>query len=187
MGKFVEAFASVEFWLNSAILIALARFLWGIVGRLTDKLLFALSLRTQSVEFTFEALPDRPKEIMALRCLFVRYGNDQYLRELASDQEKHHGRLRNQIRPVVVEEQEDGRVRISFTIRIHRRLGTQFKLFLDVEGETAPVEEYLARHPNVYDISKSSRPDMMRVFFLIRDFAETTTVDGFKNNIIWPV
>lgn len=76
---------------------------------------------------------------------------------------------------------------MEFDVHVHKRIGTQFKLFVDVEGDTAPVIDYLESHENVYDIGISRNPNSVRIFFLLRDFAETETIDGFKNNMIFPV
>ena len=182
-----QVLGSLDFWLNSAFLIAMTRVLWTVVQRATEWAIFAASIRTKLATFTIPAQASRPEEIKACKIIFVRYGNDQYLKELASDQEKNHGRLRNKVYPVDVIEQADGSVLIQFKIRIHVRLGTQFKLFVDVEGDIAPVVAYLESHDNVSEVSPSLRPDKTRVFFLVNDFPVTTTVEGFENNIIWPV
>ena len=179
---------SARFWLDAAILTAIVRFVWTVVQKLSERLLFALSLRTRTIEVTFDAHPDVPSEIEALRYLFIRYGNDTYLKELASDQERHHGRLRNIVRKVEVSDLPDGGKRIKLRLKVHKRLGTQFKLFVDVAGDPAAVARYLNSHPNVYEVESSPRPgNRSRVFFLVRDFPTITTVDGFENNMIWPV
>lgn len=187
MDSVYDIISSADFWVSSAFFIAGARVLWTLVQVGTEWLLFQVSLRTRTANFVIPAKANRPKEIKKCRLLFVRYGNDQYLKELASDREKHHGRLRNRIKPVKVRELNDGSLELEFKVKIHTRLGTQFKLFLDVEGDVEKVKDYLNSHDNVYDVSDSLRPNKTRVFFLIRDFAETQTIEGFKNNIIWPV
>ncbi|MDO9524127.1 MAG: hypothetical protein Q7J57_01090 [Gemmobacter sp.] len=191
--------SNVDFWLNSALLISVGRALWVMVGKATETALFRMALRTTTLRVRLTALPDHPATITALRLLFIRHGNDTYLQHLASDQEKHHGKLRNKVLPVTVQKGPDG-VAINFRIRVHTRLGTQFKLFVDVApsgpltldnaAQDPAVQEvvaYLKLHPNVHDVSVSGRPGRARVFFLLRDFDDVQTIEGFRNNMIWPV
>ncbi|WP_135501795.1 hypothetical protein [Roseovarius aestuariivivens] len=184
----IDALGTASFWLDAAIVTAIVRFVWTVVQRLSDALLFRLSLRTKVIEVSFEARPDVPPEIEALKYLFIRYGNDTYLRELASDQEKHHGKLQNRVYAVTVDPPLNGVRRIRVKLRVHKRLGTQFKFFVDVKGETGPVISYLESHDNIYKVEASPRPgDKKRVFFLVKDYPEIETVDGFRNNMIFPV
>ena len=199
-----DRMGSVDFWLNSALLVTVGRALWVVVGKLTEAAIFRAALRTTSLRVRLTAHPDHPAAITAIRLLFIRHGNDTYLQHLASDQEKHHARLRNTVLPVTVRK-ETGGIGIEFRIKVHNRLGTQFKLFVDVAPSRAPtldtavqdpaaqdpaVQEviaYLESHPNVHDVGVSARPDRARVFFLLRDFDDVKTVEGFRNNMIWPV
>ena len=183
-----DYFGSGKFWFDATILTALASFVWSLIRRLTEIALFRIALRTKEIDVSFRARPDVPDELHALRCLMVRYGNDAYLHEMASDLERYHGRLRNRILPVTVSECEDGGRRVTLRIKLHKRLGTQFKFFVDVMGDPEPVIAYLGAHENVYDISLSPRPGQKkRIFFLVRDYPSITTIDGFENNMIWPV
>ncbi len=81
------------------------------------------------LEWLDKALPDdgtvdpEAKEILAgarLYCLVVRFGTDDYLASMASEQERHQGRLINR----VVEIERD-----ALLLPVHRKLGTQFKLY----------------------------------------------------------
>lgn len=194
-----ERAAQPEFWLNSALLLALARALWVIVGKATEALVFRMALRTTTLTVRLLARASPPPAIKAVRLLFIRHGNDTYIQHLASDQERNHGRLKNSIQPVRVTQSGEG-VALGFSVKVHNRLGTQFKMFIEVEpeGQWTPrdirdnpsvkaVLDYLALHDNVDDIGISARPGRVRIFFLLRDFDEVTTVEGFRNNMIWPV
>lgn len=190
----VAALGSFEFYLDATLLVALSGAAWTFAQRLAQLLLFRLSLRTRTVELTFQANADVPREIAALKLLMIRYGNDTYLKELASDQDRHHGRLRNSVQRVQVEEARDGSKRIVAKLRIHKRLGTQFKFFVDVEGDAAPVVAYLKTHPAIQSIDVTPRPvrqgegrGRKRLFFLVTEFDQVKTVDGFTNNMIYPV
>lgn len=188
-GILVEHFASAEFWLNGALLIALARALWVVVGKVTEAAIFRVSLRTRTERVRLSAWADYPAEIKGVGCLFIRHGNDLYLRHLASDQERHHGRLHNRTRPAKVTHEPDGSLGVEFRLRVHQRLGTQFKLFVDVAGDTAPVMAYLRRHENIHGISvagNNAGGKGSRIYFLLKNYATVTTIEGFENNMIWP-
>lgn len=63
----------------------------------------------------------------SLHCLVVRYGNDTYLRDMASDQEKYEGRLRNRVINVPRLGSDT-----KLLLPVHNRLGTQFKMYLSL-------------------------------------------------------
>lgn len=190
----ISAMGSVGFYVDTTLLVALAGAAWTVARHFMQLLLFRLSLRTRKVELTFKANADVPKEISALKLLMIRYGNDTYLRDLASDVERHHGRLRNRVSKVHVAEAEDGGKTITARLRIHKRLGTQFKFFVDVEGDAEAVVAYLETHDAIKQVDVTPRPvrngrdkGRKRLFFLVSHFEQVTTVDGFVNNMIYPV
>jgi hypothetical protein len=183
----LSSFWTPELWINTTILIAVGRALWVAVGKATEAAIFRLSLKTRRVSFRLLARGDRPEEIQSLNVLFVRHGSDKYLQHLASDQERNHGRLQNKYKKIEIKRDENDDIVFEFDIHFHKRIGTQFKLFVDVRGSAEPVVKYLGSHENVYDVGVSSNPNSIRVFFLLKDFAEIETIDGFKNNMIWPV
>jgi|GEM_PF-3671970 len=70
-----------------------------------------------------EELAELGLESIPIYCLVVRFGTDEYLRDMASDQERYEGRLRNRVIAV-----EPGSEVVS--LPLHKRLGTQFKLYM---------------------------------------------------------
>jgi hypothetical protein len=72
-------------------------------------------------------------------CLVVRYGTDNYLSTLASDQEKFEGRLKNKI--IRIETKLDGAENANLVLKlpVHKRIGTQFKVFCGREGHEYPT------------------------------------------------
>lgn len=42
-------------------------------------------------------------------------------------------------------------------------------------------------YKNIYDLGFSGSNNKNRIFFLLRDYGTTETVDGFKNNMLFPV
>ena len=64
------------------------------------------------------------------KCLIIRYGTDEYIKSMANDQEKYDGRLRNDIIDGIYD-----KGKLSFNIPLHKRIGTQFKCFLEVDTD----------------------------------------------------
>lgn len=186
LGKFEVAF-------DTTLFIAVASAVWTIVSRLVQAAYFQLSLRTREFEFALEPKKGRPDNITALNLLLIRYGNDTYLSTLASDQERFHGRLRNKVIRVADGSTIDEKP-IKVKLRLHKRLGTQFKFFVDVTGDPGPVIAYLESHDTVEDVSSKERPKRNpndvprhRLFFLLKRFDTEKTVDGHTNNFLYPV
>lgn len=190
----VARIGSWELYLDVTLLVALAGVVWTFAARIGQEVYFLLSLRTREIEIEFQANTAIPDEIVGLHLLFIRYGNDTYLRDLASDREKYHGRLRNKPIQIQIDRATIGDAPIKVPLRIHKRLGSQFKLFVEVDGDPAPVVAYLKGHPTIDDVSVARRPfrgkhdtGRSRVWFLLNRLDVVETVDGFRNNFIFPV
>lgn len=66
-------------------------------------------------------------------CLMIRHGSDEYLSHTSNDSERYAGKLKNEEIAQVSLQNIDGKALLSFSLSIHRRLGTQFKCFADIE------------------------------------------------------
>ena len=126
-------------------------------------------------------------------CLIVRFGNDMYLTQIASDQEKFEGRLQNLVIPVDL-----SRDIVKLRLPVHRRIGTQFKLYL-----LAPTPKSALDIWNKLTIySKRAKkadgnflnsikldeyaPKGRKIWFRLENFDSSETVDGHLNNICLP-
>jgi hypothetical protein len=144
-----------------------------------------LSKRTAKVEF--EKIED---SIDKVACLLVRYGTDQYVGRLASDQEKYEGRLKNKVLPASIRIDEAGLVILTLRLPVHKRIGTQFRCFIDVSevGNLEDVKEFLESCEGIknVDISRGIRPK--RILFLLDEnpFGIVETIDKITNNMIFP-
>lgn len=180
-------------YVDTTLVVALAAVIWTVARRLSQELYFMMSLRTEEISFRLAPKKDIPGNIKSLNYLFIRYGNDSYLEKMASDEERYHGRLRNKVVCVTNKKPRSGD-EVMVRIRLHKRLGTQFKFFIDIEGDPKPAVQYLNDHPSINDVfckkipgTKTSGAEYHRVFFLV-DWLETVkTVDGHTNNFIYPV
>lgn len=193
MDTLAARIGTLELYLDATLLVALAGIVWTVASRVTQEIYFKLALRTRKFEFLLTADEGVPENIESLNLLFIRYGNDTYLTNLASDQEKYHGRLRNKVIKVLDRPPESAQP-IRVNINVHRRLGTQFKFFIEVRGDPQAAIDYLTKHDTISDISSRERPAIRlgevprhRIFFLVDRLDVVETVDGFKNNFIFPV
>ena len=140
-----------------------------------------------------------PRDVL-IHCLLVRYGADEYLEKLASDQERYEGRLRLEISKAKLTLDRDS-CTYSGTIplKVHRRLGTQFKLFFEVDDERAAaryVEALGTMTETIAEVSTSGYGAKTRVWFLLERYHITDIVapssrsggeGGNRNNYYFPV
>jgi hypothetical protein len=192
--KVVEKIVSAEFLLDAALLTSVLAFVsklsWAFASSLVRRA-HAWSLRKPQRHRIVVAKTTVPfeKDVAKVFCLIVRYGSDQYIEHMASDREKHDGRLLNEVLKVQVLRALDGSVSFVANLPIHKRLGTQFKCFVDVApgGPKDAVLEFLSSHEEVTEVSESSSfKGGDRIYFLLKKFAMVTTVEGFKNNMCFP-
>jgi hypothetical protein len=192
--KMVQKMASAEFLLDAAVLTMVLAF----VSKLSWA---AASSLVRQVHTWFLSKPQEHRIVVAktavpfekgsaeIFCLIVRYGSDQYIEHMASDREKYDGRLINKAVKVQVERAEDGLVSFLLDLPVHKRLGTQFKCYVDVKpgGPKDAVLEFLSSHDGIHDVSTSSSlKGGERIYFLLKKFATVTTVEGFQNNMCFP-
>jgi hypothetical protein len=192
--KVIEKIASLEFLLDAAVLTSVLAFVcklsWTAASECVRRL-YAWSLRKPQQHRIVVAKTTVPfqKDVAEVFCLIVRYGSDQYIEHMASDREKYDGRLLNEVVKVVVDRSVDGSVAFSVDLPVHKRLGTQFKCYVDVhpDGPKDAVLEFLSSHDEISDVSASSGlKGGERIYFLLKKFATVTTVEGFKNNMCFP-
>lgn len=146
------------------------------------------SIQQHTVALARKRLPF-DHSLVVPRCLVVRYGTDNYIERLASDREKYDGRLQNRAITVPITVHEDGSTGFRLSVPVHKRLGTQFKCFVDVldSSKTAEIFEFLSRCPSILSPDRSSSPlHRDRIYFLLNDFAVTDSIDGHKNNMCYP-
>lgn len=122
-----------------------------------------------------------------LYCLVVRFGTDEYLAGMASDQERHQGRLLNR---VVEIDRETG----ILALPVHRKLGTQFKLYYLVpDAEQAgelrkALGQSSIRHESDADIAANrivldeDEPAGRKCWFRLAAYGARQTVDGFGSS-----
>src|SRR5688500_13870115 len=137
-------------------------------------------------------------ETAKVHCLLIRYGNDTYLQQLASDQEKFEGRLRLEVEAFDLKlDRETSAYSGEIRLKVHRRLGTQFKLFFEVadQRDAERTARMLGRLDGVLDVSISHYGPRPKVWFLLEQYHVVTSTDGvrreggreIRNNFYFPV
>jgi len=128
----------------------------------------------------------------------IRYGRDDVIsKSQLSDQDREVVKLLNIAikRPWVVTriEESTGKVIVTHYIPIHRRWGTQFKLFVDVKNITKLelIKNILEKEGvEKADVAVSGR---VRIFYLLPKYsvkagriAIVKSLEGIKNNFLYP-
>jgi len=88
---------------------------------------------------------------------------------MASDQEKFEGRLQNDVFRVTTLKDDQGNYVVRLRLPVHKRLGTQFKLFvrLKPEGKSGAVVNFLNEFDSVSDVKLSLYKNHLK-FLLLR-------------------
>ncbi len=120
--------------------------------------------------------------------LLVKFGADDYLQTLASENEKQIGRLR--LRELMaVSRAVNGQARLEFEIPVHRRLGAQFKCYVDIahNGDMDAARAFFERHEAIARVDQADSLSKHRLFLLLKKFRVVKTIDGLENNFLFPV
>lgn len=165
-----------------AVATVAIRILWNASSHVLRWFGERLDAPTRSCQIELGPYEDIPEGVV-LKCLIVRFGTDAYLEHMAPAQDRYEGRLRNIVRVVTPERMSDGRYRGKFDIPVHRRLGTQFKFFLEAPDIATAERVAALDYFNDPWVSRVDRP--VKVWFLLDRFGTTKTVEGYTNNF-WP-
>jgi hypothetical protein len=181
---------SLRFWLDATVFAAVFTFfapiIWKVVGRLTDHIVLSLTLRTRKAVFNLSSVHNVPDEIRNCKYILIRYGTDQYLANLASDSERHQGRLRNKVYDVKTI-RHGSSVQLFLKLRVHKRLGTQFKMFVECTGDTEPVMKFLKSQEMITCPKLETYSGVNRIYFLSKRFPVVKSIEGtFCNNMVFP-
>ncbi len=127
------------------------------------------------------------KGINAWRLLVVRYGTDDYLRGTASEADRQVGRTRYEVINMKLALSNVGEVTLSWSLPVHRRLGTQFRCYIDLRegGVGGDVLTGMLSHYDEIEILPSE-PNPQRAYFLLKRFRSITSAEGVKQNIVLP-
>ena len=128
------------------------------------------------------------KGVRAWHLLLVRYGSDDYLRTMAGEADKQAGRTRYDIIKMRLALSPIGEVTLSWKLPVHRRLGTQFRCYIDIraDGTGTEVLTGMLRHYDEIEVLASEVGVPKRVYFLLRRYRTVASADGGRQNIVLP-
>jgi hypothetical protein len=185
---------AIQILAGSAVITALINAIWFAVSSLLQRLQQWWNAKSTVYPVAFSRGMTRARyaqikdQIDGFSCLHVRFGSDQYLSSLASDQEKYEGRLRNAILPIPMRFDSSGNAIFTLRLPLHKRIGTQFKCFVTVRHADAvdAVKQFLQGCDRINNLSVSKSVKSNRIYFLLDRFDQVTTVDGHANNMAYP-
>jgi hypothetical protein len=128
------------------------------------------------------------KGVRSWRLLLIRHGSDDYLRTMAGEADRQAGRTRFDVVNMKLALTPIGEVTLSWKLPVHRRLGTQFRCYIDVRegGAGGEVLTGMLSHYDEIQVLPVDVPNPTRVYFLLKRFRVVTSVDGMKQNIALP-
>ncbi len=128
------------------------------------------------------------KAIRGWKLLLIRYGSDEYLRSMAGEADRNVGRPRYASIPMRLSLSPTGEVLLSWALPVHRRLGTQFRCFIDTrKGDMGPsVLTGMLKHYDEIDVVEPEVPEPTRVYFTLKRFPVVTTAEGVRHNLVRP-
>jgi hypothetical protein len=105
------------------------------------------------------------------QCLIVRYGANDYLTGMASPEERSFGYTQLKKVPMAIDFEMNGDAVLDFEIPLHKRLGTQFKCFIDFPGTESDKDNMtsvIQRFDNIQEFSWTvPSPGINRGWFVL--------------------
>jgi hypothetical protein len=173
----------------SGLATAVARLVWSVSTWLLQAGRFYLSCRTTKHKMNFGPFKGVPKTIKGVYCQIIRYGTDQYIEKMASDQERYEGRLQNRVYKLKSRRDCRGQYIVRLALPVHKRLGTQFKLFVRLKdpSKADDVVKFLTDTQLLSQVHVSQYHSPPKISFLVDRFSTVNTVEGLTNNFYYPI
>ncbi len=162
---------------------------WSMTSLVSRKFREWASRSIEYREIVLGTVANVPPTLDGCYCQIIRYGTDQYLERLASDQERFVGQLQNRTLRVEARRNDASQYTLRLKIPVHKRLGTQFKLFVvpKLGAEAQPIIDFLSTLPEVAQPHATQYQKPAKIYFLLKNFATVKSVDGIENNMFFPL
>ncbi len=191
MDGLIEIIKDKNFWTGSVVGIALFK----LIEKIFSDTINFLSLRAKyifntikySEIFTITNIPPKMARSIKPALIISRFGNDEFLQKTANEKEKLEMGLLNKVKYLKHEySHEKLELTIYFKINIHKKFGTQFKMFLDFYNDKylATVNKILEKQTDFTNISKSESYKE-RLYFILEKYRVVKTSEGIDNNFIY--
>jgi hypothetical protein len=128
------------------------------------------------------------KSIRGWRVMVVRYGTEEYLRALAGEADRNIGRPRHSSSGMRISLSASGEAILSWTLPVHRRMGTQFRCYILTRkgGAGFSVLADILKHYDEIEVLQPDLPERKRIYFLLAHFPVIASAEGVRNNYIAP-
>jgi len=128
------------------------------------------------------------KSIRGWRVMVVRFGTEEYLRALAGEADRNIGRPRHSSHGMKISLSASGEAILSWSLPIHRRLGTQFRCYILTRkgGAGFSVLADILKHYDEIEVLQPDLPERKRIYFLLSHFPEIASAEGVRNNYVAP-
>jgi hypothetical protein len=128
------------------------------------------------------------KSIRGWRVMVVRYGTEEYLRLLAGEADRNIGRPRHSSSRMRISLSASGEAILSWTLPVHRRMGTQFRCYILTRkgGAGFSVLADILKHYDEIEVLQPDLPERKRIYFLLAHFPVINSAEGVRNNYIAP-
>ena len=126
------------------------------------------------------------KGIRAWNLLVVRYGTESYLSGQAAEADRQIGRPRYSTLRMKLSHTGNGEVTLSWSLPLHRRLGTQFRCYIALRDKGADMLAGMLKHYDEIEVLDPEVEDPTRIYFLLKRFPIVTTPEGIRQNVAYP-
>ncbi len=192
MDKLFDIIKDTNFWTGSIIGIALFKLFEKLFANTYNRLsliakYFFNTKRILEI-ITLNNIPPDMVKYMKPGFILSRFGNDEFLKDTAIEKEKMEMGLQNKITYLKYEYlSTHKKLNVELKINIHKKFGTQFKLFMDFDNyeHLLKAKSILEEQSILKNIGKSESLKN-RLYFLIEEYKVVKTSEGIENNFIFP-
>jgi len=177
------------FWQGTLVGLISYKLLEKGIFKLLDEFRIFLSTKKKDIHFVVDNVDSDLSNYIIFGYNLVRYGTDEFLEKTATENEKNDAKLQNKvIRAKSSYDIINRNEKVLISLRIHKKFGVQFKIFVDVLDieRVDEVKSLLEQNDSFDDVKISNQIERKKIYFLLKEFSETTTPEGIRNNFIYP-
>lgn len=159
-----------------------------IVDRLEYKITLWRNIERHTIPFQIKNMNSDIASHISFGYNLVRFGIDEII-EKATEKERKYAVLQNkEFEAKSYYDEINKEMKIEIPLEIHKILGVQFKIFVDVAGreKLTEIENFLQENEQFDDIRISDGLGKNRIYFLLKYLSNTKTIEGIRNNFIYP-
>jgi len=153
------------------------------------------SINQTRLTVVFKNFPYELLEKAVFGVLIIRFGEEKALSEHANERYAEEGRIINKaitsrkvITDKVLQSQHKDEVKVDYIIPIHKKLGVQFKPFIEIDTIYRNSIMEVLKENEVKEQKLSGSPEKQRIYYLFPEgsISETKSPEGIINHILYP-